>query len=216
MVYDAIIVGARCAGSPLAMLLARAGGKVLLLDKAAFPSDSISTHYIHNSGATRLARWGVLDRVRASGAPGVSRLRYDFGDILFEGSPPPTDGVQQAFAPRRFVLDQILLEEALAAGVTFRESFAADGLIWEKGRVAGIRGQHRGGAAVTERARMVVGADGAGSAISKMVNAPEYNVQPGTSCMYYSYWSDLPLEGCEIYVRARSFTVVFPTNGGLT
>src|SRR5215470_15807437 len=119
MVYDAIIVGARCAGSPLAMLLARAGCKVLLLDKAAFPSDSISTHYIHNSGAARLKRWGLFDRV-ASGAPTIRRVRYDFGDIVLEGAPPPSDGVQEAFAPRRVALDQILLEEALAAGASFR------------------------------------------------------------------------------------------------
>src|SRR5690242_18589400 len=119
MVYDAIIVGARCAGSPLAMLLARAGCKVLLLDKAVFPSDSISSHYIHNSGTTRLARWGLLDRVRRSGAPAVSRVRYDFGGFVLEGAPPPAGGVQEAFAPRRTVLDQILLDEAVAAGAWF-------------------------------------------------------------------------------------------------
>src|ERR1044071_7112994 len=140
MVYDAIVVGARCAGSPLAMLLARGGCKVLLVDKAAFPSDCISSHYIHNSGTTRLKRWGLLDRVRESGAPALSRVRYDFGDIVLDGAPPPADGVQEAFAPRRTVLDQILLDGAVAAGASFRESFAVDELIWEDGRVAGIRG----------------------------------------------------------------------------
>src|ERR1051325_8683268 len=103
MVYDAIIVGARCAGSPLAMLLARAGCKVLLLDKAAFPSDSVSSHYIHNSGSARLSKWGILDPVKTCGAPGVIRLRYDFGAIVLKGTPPPTDGVQEAYAPRRVV-----------------------------------------------------------------------------------------------------------------
>jgi flavin-dependent dehydrogenase len=216
MVYDAIIVGARCAGSPLAMLLARAGAKVLLLDKAAFPSDSISTHYIHNSGTARLQRWGVLDRVRASGAPAVSRLRYDFGDIVLEGTPPPTDGAQEAFAPRRVVLDQILLEEALAAGVSFRESFLVDGLVQEDGRVTGIRGHHSGGALVEERARVVVGADGAGSPIAQSLGAAEYNVHPAMTCFYYSYWSGLSMDAAEVYVRPRSVTVAFPTNDGLT
>jgi 2-polyprenyl-6-methoxyphenol hydroxylase-like FAD-dependent oxidoreductase len=152
------------------MLLARAGCKVLLLDKAAFPSDSISSHYIHNSGATRLKRWGLLDRVRACGAPAISRVRYDFGGIVLEGTPPPADGVQEALAPRRVVLDQILLEEALAAGASFRESFLVDALVWENGRVTGIRGHHYGGTPVEERARTVVGADGAGSLIGQLLD----------------------------------------------
>jgi flavin-dependent dehydrogenase len=216
MAHDVIIVGARCAGSPLAMLLARAGSKVLLLDKAAFPSDSVSTHYIHNSGTARLKRWGLLDRVRASGAPGVSRLRYDFGDIVLEGTPPPADGVQEAFAPRRVVLDQILLNEALAAGASFRESFVVDGLVWEDGRVGGIRGHHYGGGPVEERAPTVVGADGAGSQIAKLLDAPEYNIHPAMTCVYYSYWSGLPMDAAEVYVRPRCITIAFPTNDGLT
>src|SRR5262245_29759486 len=99
MTYDAIIVGARCAGSPLGMLLSRAGMKVLLLDKATFPSDSISTHYIHNSGTCRLRRWGLLDRVKSTGAPAITRVRYDFGAFALEGSPTPSAGVQESIAP---------------------------------------------------------------------------------------------------------------------
>ncbi|HXF60055.1 MAG TPA: FAD-dependent monooxygenase, partial [Caldilineaceae bacterium] len=63
--YDAIVVGARCAGSPTAMLLARKGYRVLLLDKAGFPSDTLSTHYIHQPGVACLKRWGLLDKVIA-------------------------------------------------------------------------------------------------------------------------------------------------------
>ena len=216
MGFDAIVVGARCAGSPLAMLLARGGCKVLLVDKAAFPSDCISSHYIHNSGTTRLQRWGLLDRVRKSGAPAMSRVRYDFGDFVLEGAPPPADGVQEALAPRRAILDQILIEEAVASGASFRESFVVEKLIWEDGRVVGIRGHDRDGVVVEERARTVVGADGAGSLIAQLVDARKYDEHPGTTCFYYSYWSGLPLNVCELYIRPRSVTVAFPTNDGLT
>jgi 2-polyprenyl-6-methoxyphenol hydroxylase-like FAD-dependent oxidoreductase len=216
MTYDAIIVGARCAGSPLAMLLARAGRKVLLLDKAAFPSDTISTHYIHNSGTARLQKWGLLDRVLATGAPPVRRLRYDLGGCVLEGAPPATDGVQVGMAPRRVVLDQILLEEALAAGVSFRESFVVSELVREGGRVTGIRGHHCGGTMVEEQAPIVVGADGVGSAIAQMMEAGEYDAHPGMTCLYYSYWSGLPMPMAELYARPRCTSIAFPTNDGLT
>ena len=216
MTYDAIIVGARCAGSPLAMLLARAGCKVLLLDKAAFPSDTISSHYIHNSGVARLKQWGLLDRVCATGAPPVSRLRYDLGGCVLEGTPPPTDGVQVGIAPRRAVLDRILLEEALAAGASFRESFAVDGLVHRDDRVVGIRGHHCGGASIEEQAMVVVGADGVGSVIAQMVEATEYDACSGMTCLYYSYWSGLPMPMAELYARPRCVSIAFPTNDGLT
>src|SRR5262249_41518260 len=98
---------------------------------------------------------------------------------------------------------------------SFRESFVVDELIWEDGRVAGIRGHHYGGTEVQERARTVIGADGAGSLIAGMVNALEYNQYPGTSFFHYSYWSGLPVKVCELYIRPDSVTLASPTNNGL-
>src|SRR5947209_950100 len=91
--YDAIVVGARCAGSPTAMLLARQGYRVLLLDRAGFPSDTLSTHYIHQPGVARLKRWGLLDRVVASNCPPARRQVFDVGPFALVGTPPPADGV---------------------------------------------------------------------------------------------------------------------------
>src|SRR3712207_8782848 len=121
--YDAIIVGARVAGSPLAMLLARRGYRVLLLDKAKFPSDTISTHYIHQPGVARLKRWGLLERIVASNCPPVLRQMLDVGPFALVGSPPPADGVAEGYAPRRRILDQILVEAAVTAGAELREHF---------------------------------------------------------------------------------------------
>ena len=101
--YDVIVVGARCGGSPTAMLLARRGYRVLLVDKASFPSDTLSTHYIHQPGVARLRRWGLLDKVVASGCPPARRLTFDIGPFALVGTPPPADGAAEAYAPRRTV-----------------------------------------------------------------------------------------------------------------
>jgi 2-polyprenyl-6-methoxyphenol hydroxylase-like FAD-dependent oxidoreductase len=122
--YDAIVVGARAAGSPTAMLLARKGHRVLLLDRAEFPSDTLSTHYIHQPGVARLARWGLLDQVVASGCPPVREVIFDPGPFTLTGAPPPADGHADAYAPRRTVLDAILLDAAAAAGAEVRTGFA--------------------------------------------------------------------------------------------
>src|SRR6187200_2221971 len=116
VMYDAIVVGARCAGSPTAMLLARKGYRVLLLDRAGFPSDTLSTHYIHQPGVARLKRWGLLDAIIASNCPPARRQAFDVGPFVLTGTPPPADGVAEAYAPRRKVLDQILVDAAVAAG----------------------------------------------------------------------------------------------------
>ena len=110
------MVGARCAGSPTAMLLARKGYRVLLVDRAGFPSDTLSTHYIHQPGVARLGALGPAGRVAASNCPPVRQLTFDVGPFALVGAPPPADGVADGYAPRRTVLDQILVEAAAAAG----------------------------------------------------------------------------------------------------
>jgi 2-polyprenyl-6-methoxyphenol hydroxylase-like FAD-dependent oxidoreductase len=107
--YDAIVVGARVAGSPAAMLLARKGYKILLVDKASFPSDTMSTHYIHVPGVARLERWGLLDRLRATNAPPITKMTVSFGDMVI--SPPQAvngEPVAEAWCPRRIILDKLL------------------------------------------------------------------------------------------------------------
>src|SRR3954462_12511283 len=108
--YDAIIVGARCAGSPTAMLLARKGYKVLMVDRASFPSDTMSGHYIHQPGVACLQRWGLRDAVAASSCPPITAIRFDVGPFALEGETQPSDGVSEAFCCRRYVLDKILVD----------------------------------------------------------------------------------------------------------
>ncbi len=213
--YDAIVVGARCAGAPAAMLLARMGHRVLLLDRAGFPSDTVSTHLIHPPGVEALRAWGLLDRLAGSGCPPIHTYVFDFGPFAVSGSPSP-DG-QVAYAPRRTVLDQLLVEAAATAGAEVRDGFRVDEVVVEDGRVTGVRGHDRGGAGIVEHATVVIGADGRHSTIADLVGATSYQVKPRLLAGYYSYWSGLPMDGrCENYMRPGRGFAAWPTNDDLT
>jgi 2-polyprenyl-6-methoxyphenol hydroxylase-like FAD-dependent oxidoreductase len=210
--YDVIVVGARCAGSPTAMLLARQGLRVLLVDRATFPSDTISTHWIHHAGVAYLQRWGLLERIRQTGCPPIHTITLETDGVALTGHPPPAGSVTTAFAPRRFVLDTILVEAAVEAGVEFREGFSVEDLSREEGRVVGIVGRTSAGITAKERGRIVVGADGRHSRVARMVQAVEYRQVPSLLAFYYSYWSGVGGDGVEIYSRPRRGIVVVPTN----
>ena len=213
--YDAIVVGARCAGSPTAMLLARKGYKVLAVDRATFPSDTISTHLIHPPGMMCLTRWGLKERVVGSNCPAIDNYKFDLGPFFLKGSPGTSDE-PAAYGPRRTVLDKILVEAAAESGVEVREAFTVDEIISEGGRVTGIRGHARNGDSVTERAKVVIGADGRNSIVARYVEPEQYNERPIQEASYYSYWSGLPMEGFEAYNRDDRAFAAWPTNDGLT
>lgn len=214
--YDAIIVGARCAGSPTAMLLARRGFKVLLLDKAAFPSDTISTHILWPHGAEMLARWGLLSRLARTGAPPICRrMRFDVGPFALHGTIPDVNDGHGGFCPRRTVLDHLLLSAAAESGVEVREGFSVDGLLTTDGAVVGVRGHGRDKQPIEERARIVIGADGVNSLVARTVRAPEYDRRAVAACGYYSYFSGVAQDDIELYVREHYAFGGAPTNGGL-
>jgi flavin-dependent dehydrogenase len=213
--FDAIVVGARCAGSPTAMLLARHGYRVLLVDRVTFPSDTISTHWIWQLGLACLKRWGLLDRVLATNCPLIPRIGLDLGRFQLVGDLLAAEGNAAACVPRRTVLDKILVDAAAEAGAEVREGFSASGLTWSDSRVTGIRGHERGGAEIEERARIVVGADGRNSLVARTVEAAQYNVRPALTCGYYAYWG-VPLHLPAIHPQPRGVVITFPTNDGLT
>src|SRR5580704_13832152 len=126
---DVIVVGARCAGASLAMLLARAGHRVGLIDRASFPSDTMSTHFLWQRGAARLQTWGLLDRLEARGCTPIREITFDVGPVQLSGLGPAVGGVTNTYCPRRTVLDGLLVEAALEAGVELIEGFAADELL---------------------------------------------------------------------------------------
>jgi flavin-dependent dehydrogenase len=214
--YDAIVVGARCAGSPTAMLLAKKGYRILVVDRATFPSDTTSTHFIHAPGLAALQRWGLLDRVAATGCPVAPGYSFDFGPITIAGTARPVDGLSHALAPRRTVLDTLLVDAASDAGAEVREGFTVDEVMIEDDRVIGVRGRGNDGQTVTERARVVIGADGSNSRVARSVQPAQYNEKPPLQAGVYSYWSNLPANGMEITIRPDRGWAAFETNGGLT
>jgi flavin-dependent dehydrogenase len=214
--YDVIVVGARCAGSPTAMLLARQGYRVLMVDKATFPSDTLSTHLVHNPGMEALERWGLREQLIATGCPPVSNYTFDFGFFTIAGTPRPSGDVAEAYGPRRTIIDEMLVNAAADAGVEVRQGFAVDEVLIEDGTVVGIRGKESGGTAVTERAQLVVGADGRRSLVAKAVKPEQYNEKPPLAPVYYAYWSGVPTSGFEVHIRDRRGWGTIPTHDDLT
>jgi 2-polyprenyl-6-methoxyphenol hydroxylase-like FAD-dependent oxidoreductase len=198
------------------MLLARRGYRVLLVDRAKFPSDTLSTHVIHAPGVAALDRWGLLDAVLATGCPPIEHYSFDFGPIVIDGTTQPVAGHTTAYAPRRTALDAILVNAAAEAGAIVREEFNVDELMVSDGRVCGIRGHRRNGHQERLNARIVIGADGRGSHVAKAVRARSYHEKPRLQWAFYTYFRDLPVDGFETYVRPFRAFAAAPTNDGLT
>jgi flavin-dependent dehydrogenase len=214
--YDAIVIGARCAGAVTAMLLARHGHRVLLLDRGAFPSDVHQGHFIHRHGPKRLADWGLLERIVGTNCPPLTTHLSDFGDFPLIGRNIRVGNVAWAYAPRRRQLDQVLVEAAVEAGAEFRPNFLVENCLWEGDRVKGIRGRdHLQRIRSTEEALITIGADGRNSTLARAVGAPSYEETPGLTCWYFSYWSGVPSEGFEWYMRQNRVIFAFRTNDNL-
>ena len=211
--YDAIIVGARCAGASTAMLLARREWRVLAVDRADFPSDTLSTHFVTPDGTAKLLEWGLLESVKANGAPEVHRLTMTLGDVIipnrFNGSPLP------GLCPRRGPFDKLLVDAAREAGAEVRERFHVKELLQDgEGRVTGIRGVDASGATVEAAAAIVIGADGKESFVAKAVGAEEYDVRETHTGGFYSYFEGVPYDGGELHIVDRKMFFLFPTDNG--
>ena len=214
--YDAIVVGARCAGSPTAMLLARKGYKVLVVDKATLPErhDLDAPHPPAGRGGAE-----ALGPARPAPGDGMPADRHVCVRLRT---------VHDLRRPR----DRRLPSRTAPGGPCWtscswtprprREPRSGKGspsrtVVIEDGRVTGIRGHGKGGQTVTEHARVVIGADGRHSLVAKAVRPEQYNEKPQLQASYYTYWSGLPMNGrFEAYIRPDRAFAAWPTNDDLT
>jgi flavin-dependent dehydrogenase len=214
--FDVIVVGSRCAGASLAMLLARAGHRVGLIDRTSFPSDTMSTHFLWQRGAARLEAWGLLDRLESSGCAPIEQITFDVGPVQLSGIGPAVESTGHAYCPRRTVLDALLVDAAVEAGAELIDRFVVDDLLWCDGRAVGVTGHRRRSMPLSLQARVVVGADGLHSTIADKVGARAYRQHAPLTGVYYSYWSGLSDLGAAFHARPGRLVLVWPTNDDLT
>src|SRR5580704_14764154 len=206
---DVVVVGGRCAGAPTAMLLARAGLSVRLLERSARLGDVVSGHMIKPAGVTLLRRWKLLDAVLATGCPQLEdRVLWLDGQPHRPPVPEPGPG---PIAPRRTMLDPILLTAAAQAGADVEMGVSVHGLLREGGRVTGVTTS-----AGERRARLVIGADGRNSRIARLAGAKIYHDHPPVTFAYYTYWRGSPVAGVQAWLEPGRFFGIFPVGGGLT
>jgi flavin-dependent dehydrogenase len=212
--YDVVVVGARAAGAATAMLLARRGLRVLAVDRGAYGTDTLSTHALMRAGVLQLARWGLLGRIEAEGTPRVHRTVFHYADEVVEIPITPKHGVPALFAPRRTVLDRVLVDAAVEAGATVRHRVRAADLVRGRGgRVEGVVLRAEDGDGVAVRAGTVVGADGLRSVVASRVGAPVTRQGRHASAVVYGYWSGLETDGYSWHWGREAAAGTMPTNG---
>lgn len=212
--YDAIVVGARCAGAATAMLLARAGANVLVVDRQKYGADTVSTHALMRSGVLQLQRWGLLDRIMAAGTPAIARTTFHYGPESVAIEIGAEHGVSHLCAPRRTVLDRILVDAAREAGAEFRHGVSLTSLRFGTGdRVTGVYLKDGTGREIAVGCDIVIGADGRQSMVARQTGARAYNQGRGASGYVYGYYDGLPDDGTHWYFEKNAAAGVIPTNG---
>jgi 2-polyprenyl-6-methoxyphenol hydroxylase-like FAD-dependent oxidoreductase len=212
--YDAIIVGGRCAGAATALLLARGGMRVLVVEAARPGTDTLSTHALMRGGVLQLHRWGLLDAVVAAGTPAIRWTEFEYGDEIEAVEIRSADGVSALRAPRRTVLDPLLLEAARDAGAEVRMPARVMRVISEDATVCGVEGVERG-ARFRATAPLVVGADGRNSTIAQAVDAPYRRRGSASGAIVYGYFAGLPRDRYHWAYRPGVAAGVVPTSDGL-
>jgi 2-polyprenyl-6-methoxyphenol hydroxylase-like FAD-dependent oxidoreductase len=218
--FDVVVVGARCAGSPLATFLKRAGLNVCVVDQTDFPSDTLSTHMFQVGGIEVLNQLGVLEKVLATGAPPITSCYMKFEDVDMSGPPRvrKNDLNVPLLCVRRVSLDIRLVEMAQEAGVEMRLNTRVVELLKQDGRVNGVRVARRDGKTSTIHADLVVGADGRLSTVARLTGARRYHVIPSERMSSWAYFRGVPRQAVsKVYYHRRDddFVVAAPADDDL-
>ncbi len=225
--FDVVVIGSGVAGAPTAMLLARAGHKVLLIDRHEFPRDALSTHFIWPRGVSYLSRWGLAEPILQQ-TPHFTTLEMNVEGISLRGSVPiahlesrfrqlhgDSRGTTNSYCgPRRHFLDTFLQDEARKAGADVREGTTFTEPIVEEGVVTGIHAVDSKGKPISVRARLVIGADGMHSAFAKKIGARTTHSWELSTFAYWGYFSGIQRDELAFYRKGRLGMAIFPTSGG--
>lgn len=213
--YDVVVVGARCAGAATAMLLARAGHRVLVLDRGRYGTDTLSTHALMRGAVVQLHRWGILPSVIAAGTPPVRQATFFYGGESLSLPISPRDGIDALYAPRRYVLDRLLADAAIEAGAEIVYGARLKRLERsESGRVTGVVFEDESGQEHQVASRMVVGADGLHSTVARLAGAETYRVGHHATATMYGHWTGLDVSGYQWYFTPGLSAGAIPTNAG--
>lgn len=213
--FDALVVGARCAGAAAAMLMARRGMRVLAVDRGGYGTDTLSTHALMRGGVMLLARWGVLGRIAEAGTPPIHRTTFHYGAEAIPVDLRPGDGVDALYAPRRTLLDSVLVDAAWEAGAEVRHHHTATALLRDDGgRVTGAVVLDENGREHAIAAGLVVGADGVGSAVARLAGAPVTQEARHVATCLYGYFPGLPDTGTHWHYGPGASAGRIPTNAG--
>lgn len=213
--YDVIIVGGRLAGASTAMLLARAGLRVLVLEQGRYGSDTLSTHAFMRAGVVQLSRWGLLDQIIAAGTPAVQRTVVRYGSVAEPIDISPIPDCPALFAPRRHLLDRVLADAAIEAGADVRFEHRVLRLRTDLiGRVSGVVYRDSQGRQHEASATLTIGADGPRSTIARQVGAPTYRRGRHATAFVVGYWSGVAATGYHWLYAAGASAGIIPTNDG--
>jgi flavin-dependent dehydrogenase len=213
--YDAVIIGARCAGAATALLLARLGAKVLVVDRQAYGSDTLSTHALMRGAIIQLTRWGLITQIKAAQTPPIGAATFYYGSEAIRIAMKPEHGVEFLYAPRRTVLDRLLIDAARDAGAEVRHGVRLSELLFASdGRVIGVSLNHAGGSTTTVRTDILIGADGRQSTVAQLVKAKAYVEGSNASGIVFGYFENLPHDGLHWYFAQNVSAGVIPTNAG--
>jgi flavin-dependent dehydrogenase len=213
--FDALVVGARCAGAATAMLMARRGLRVLAIERAGYGTDTISTHALMRGGVLQLHRWGVLPRLTAAGTPAVRETTFHYGDDAVVVAIRPSNGVAALYAPRRTLLDRTLVDAARDAGAAVWHGYSLLDLIRRTdGRVCGATVQDHAGNAFAIKADLVVGADGVASSVARLTGAQTLRQGRHATAVIYGHFAGIDLAGYHWWYRPDVGAGAIPTNDG--
>ena len=213
--YDAVISGARCAGAATALLLARSGAKVLMIDRQAYGSDTLSTHALMRGAVLQLKRWGLIPDIASADTPAIRSTTFHYGSEAIRVAIKPEHGVDCLFAPRRTLLDRLLVDAARKAGAEVRHGVLLSELLFAAdGRVIGVSLKGAGGSSMTLRTDIVIGADGRQSTVAQLVKARGYVEGSNASGIVFGYFENLPQDGFHWYFAKDFGAGVIPTNTG--